>query len=387
MKIINNNFILSIKDTKNHRKTCYNLELFFNINQDTIRRNGYKIDLTLKDLKDFGVDTNSIRNRDLEYSLNNLNGSTYKIKNLIGQKKDLGFVKSFSYKDNKRKRTYTIHFHKKIFSYLRTKSNYTRFNLNNALTLNKISYSRGLYLLLSKFQSYKGTFVTKFDDLKYVLGIQHSFKFPCNFVSKSLPKAIKEINEKTDLNVKFHSDKFKKREKKHLIYFKISKKFNMYHENKSKIKDDTKIPNDVSNSLINIGYKLHNKGKSKIISYIRKYGRECLLFAINKLSEEFDKEWQARMLDSKLPKYAYMYERKIIREKSFKKNIQIENERYKKDKVRDKTNKAYKKFSLTDKYKKIFNEIKERNKELKYDCLIDLKVYSIFMDKIYKNSS
>ena len=376
MSSVNNKYLLSFKNCKNHSSLCYDLELFFILNQEEIRNNNHSYKLTLKDLRNFSK-VKDLRNRDIEYSLNNLISASYKFKT-NKQFKELKLIKSFTCHKFKRSKIYTIKFHKQIFKNLKTNSNYTQFNLNNALSLKQISYSRNLYLLLSKFSTYNNSYITRFDILKKVLGISDKFKGLHEF-KPSLRKALKEINDKTDLQITFETTFKKHNQSDKIIFFKIVRKFKVY----PKEENEKNMDKDIKDKLDKIGYKLHRKGAFKIQRYLKRYGKDCFSFVLEKLSENYTLDWASKMLDSKILSYSYEFERLKIKEKNKKIEKEKNNLRDKEILRDDKIKKAYKKFKRSKKYQSLFEQIKEK-KKLSNNSVIDIYAYSYFCNNLYK---
>ena len=103
---------------------------------------------------------------------------------------------------------------------LQLKSHFTSYKLSNILSL-KSTYSIRLYELLKKWQ-HLGKWECPLEDLKIHLGaVTSTFDRYNLFKVRALEVAVKELNEKTDVNVVF--EEVKKGRKVEKIEFRISK--------------------------------------------------------------------------------------------------------------------------------------------------------------------
>ena len=103
---------------------------------------------------------------------------------------------------------------------LQLKSHFTSYKLSNILSL-KSTYSIRLYELLKKWQ-HLGKWACPLEDLKVHLGaVTSTFDRYNLFKVRALEVAVKELNEKTDVNVVF--EEVKKGRKVEKIEFRISK--------------------------------------------------------------------------------------------------------------------------------------------------------------------
>ncbi len=140
---------------------------------------------------------------------------------------------------------------------LQLNDNFTKYHLQTALCLNESSYSLRIYELLKQWQKPKQrTF--ELDQFKYHLAISpDKYKVYAGFKNRVLKPAIKEINQKTELNIIL--TEIKKNRKIVALKFNIK-----VVENK-----DTNLIND--KDIKNVEYKIekitHPELYDKMISY------------------------------------------------------------------------------------------------------------------------
>ena len=135
------------------------------------------------------------------------------------------------------KGTVVIYLNRNVISMIsRLEANFTKYLLNQVSDF-KSQYSIRLFELLIKYKAIGNSEKYSIDDLRSKLGIGvNEYKVLADFKKRVLDLAVKEINEKADIQIKY--DQFKEGRKISHILFKIGKKL-------AKKKKDSKDQNTV----------------------------------------------------------------------------------------------------------------------------------------------
>jgi plasmid replication initiation protein len=129
--------------------------------------------------------------------------------------------------------TVVLYLNRNVISMIsRLEANFTKYLLNQVSDF-KSQYSIRLFELLIKYKAIGNSEKYSIDDLRSKLGIGvNEYKVLADFKKRVLDLAVKEINEKADIQIKY--DQFKEGRKISHILFKIGKK----KDNKSKTSRD-----------------------------------------------------------------------------------------------------------------------------------------------------
>ena len=245
----------------------------------------------------------------LESALESLRLHRFEIKEKDGSVTVVGLVSSY----NVGKNEVTISYHPTLYPYLKdVKDQFTIFSFKCFLNLTQSKYSLYLYVLFESYLHDKENIGASWDlsigldDLKAHLSVSGKYNQIGGFVKKVLTPAVTELATTSNINVEMT---YKKIKKEYVFNFKITRQLyqaDFFNENTKEelIKGiELMIPQDITDKLSEIGYKLKNKAKDYITDHIKEFGDDIVYKAIVKVSEWSDVSYRAKMVKSLLPLY------------------------------------------------------------------------------------
>jgi len=172
---------------------------------------------------------------------------------------------------------------------LELKREFTSYKLENVVKL-KSSYAIRIYELLKQYEKIQErTFLLS--DLRKVLGVEDLYPAYGNFKQRVLIPAQKELQKKTDISFKLEEIKNGRRvaKVKFIIQAVKSKQvdqLNLFEENL----EELKLVNSFKNQAKGLGLAIGVQLTDEIIHSWEKYGREKVLFLMEKIKDRKDIE-------------------------------------------------------------------------------------------------